>query len=391
MNDQGPSLEPAPLPTDPPTPATVLPLPTTVEQRDVDPFTQLAPEIPGLDAPDATVTPTPDTAAQLARHNALRAAPRQIAIFLAVVMPASTIALLWLGLPPAAIAVFQGVIVAYVVVVMYFSLRRQFRSLSRSDATTALCAITLGADALDLGDSSSRTRIGYDRISSVEATRRVVTLGFDNRHLALPRALFPDPLLARLRLLIETNPAARPSPLPPFPRLPLPQAHTVIAADTARGLTIARRLEPWRRVTGQLATVFLLVEACALGALGFGVPGALTALATASLFGLTIRWWMRRPSENALRQYQGLLPVASGLAAQFGTDALVLGGATFMLRAPYSIVTKVVVRADCAVLSYGNTALVYPRALFPPEICFRLRELGVTVVEHRPTGAAQPT
>lgn len=33
------------------------------------------------------------------------------------------------------------------------------------------------------------------------------------------------------------------------------------------------------------------------------------------------------------------------------------------------------------VLSYGNTALIYPRALFPPEICRRLRELGVTVVE----------
>ncbi|MGW5917373.1 hypothetical protein ACWFPY_00125 [Nocardia fluminea] len=380
MNDQGPSLESAPQHTDP-APAFVPSAPPAVPQHDVDPVTQLAPEIPGLDAPDATCTLTPGTAAQLARHNALRAAPRYIAIFLAIAIPASTIVLLWLGLPMEPILAIQGVVVAYVVIVMYFSLQRQFRSLSRSDVTTGSCAVTLGADALDLAEGSSRTRIGYDRIRSVRATRRVVTLSFDNRHLALPRALFPDALLTRLRPLVETASAARPSPLPPFPRLPQPQSHTVIASDTARRLTIARRLELWRRVSGQLATVLLLIEACALGALASGIPGALTALVIASLFGLTIRFWMRRPSESALRQYQGMLPVASGLAAQFGTDAVVLGGATFMLRAPYSIVNKVVVRTDCAVLSYGNTALVYPRALFPPETCRRLRELGVTVVE----------
>ncbi|MFC9661774.1 hypothetical protein ACFVJ5_16180 [Nocardia sp. NPDC127606] len=381
MNDQGPSLEPAPQQTDPPAPAFVPTMPPTVAQTDVDPFTQLAPEIPGLDAPDAIFALTPGTAAQLARHNALRAAPRYIGIVLAIAVPTSTIALLWIGLPLASILVLQSVVVAYVLVVMYFSLRRQFRSLSRSDVTTGSCAIALGDDALDLAEGSSRTRIGYDRIRTVRATRRVVTLSFDNRHLALPRPLFPDAPLTQLRLLIATEPSPRPSALPPFPRLPQPQVHTVIAADTARRLTIARRLEPWRRASGQLATVLLLVEAGAFGALEFGIPGALSALVIALLFGLTVRFWMRRPSENALRQYQGLLPVASGLAAQFGTDAAVLGGATFLLRAPYSIVTKVVVRADCAVLNYGKTALVYPRALFPPEICHRLRELGVTVVE----------
>ncbi|MFC8380560.1 hypothetical protein [Nocardia sp. NPDC057272] len=378
MNDQGASLEPAPQQTDPPAPAFIQTMPPT----DVDPFTQLAPEIPGLDAPDATFVLTPGTAAQLARHNALRAAPRYIGILLAIAVPTSTIMLLWLGLPFESILVFQGVIVAYVLVAVYFSLRRQFRSLSRSDVTTGSCAITLGADALDLAEGSSRTRIGYDRLRSVSATRRIVTLGFDNRHVALPRELFPDPLFTRLRELVGADPTARLASLPPLPRLPHPQVHTVIAADTAHRLTVARRLEPWRRpVWGPLAIVFLLTEACAFGALGYAVPGALSALILASLLALTIRFWMRRPSENALRQYQGMLPVASGLAAQFGTDAVVLAGATFMLRAPFSIVTEVIVRADCAVLKYGTTPLILPRALFAPEVLPRLRELGVRVVE----------
>ncbi|MFD6395136.1 hypothetical protein [Nocardia sp. NPDC060249] len=381
MNDQGPSLESAPQRTDRPTAAFVQPMPSTDAQPDVDPFSRPAPEIPGLDAPDATIALTPGTAAQLARHNALRAAPRYIGIVLAIAVPASMIVLLWIGLPLASILVIEGVVVAYVFLAMFFSLRRQFRSLSRSDITTGSCAVTLGADALDLAEASSRTRIGYDRIRSVRASRRVVTLSFDNRHLALPRALFPDALLTRLRLLIDTEPAARPSPLPPLPRLPQPQVHTVIAADTAHRLTIARRLEPWRRISGRIATVFLFIEAGALGALAYGVLGALWAVVIASLFALALRFWMRRPSEKATGQYQGMFPVATGLTAQFGTDAVVLGGATFLLRAPYSIVTEVVVRADCAVVKYGTTPLVLPRALFAPEVLPRLRELGVTVVE----------
>ncbi|WP_410870266.1 hypothetical protein [Nocardia sp. A7] len=381
MNDQGPSLDSAPQQTDPPTPPLVQSMPPTVAESDIDAFDQLAPEIPGLDAPDASFALTPGTAAQLARHNALRAAPRSIGIFLAIAVPTTTIVLLWLGLPWASMVVGNGAVVVYVVAVTYFSLHRQFRSLSRSDVTTGSCAITLGADALDLAEASSRSRIGYDRIRSIGATRHIVTLSFDNRHLALPRPLFPDALLAQLRRLVDHQPTTRPSALPPFPRLPHPQVHTVIAADTARRLTVARRLEPWRRVQGLLAIAFLLAEAGAFGGLEYGVPGALTALLFVSLGALTIWFWMRRPSENALRQYQGMLPVASGLAAQFGTDAVVLAGSTFMLRAPYSLVPKVVLRADCAVVHYGTTPLILPRALFPAEVLPRLRELGVTVVE----------
>lgn len=378
MNDQGPSLDSAPPQTDAPTSAFIQP---TVAQPDIDPFTQLAPEIPELVSPDATFVLTPGTAAQLARHNALRAAPRQIGIFLAIAMPISTIVLVWLGLPLGMIVAFQGAIVAYVVVVVYFSLRRQFRNVSRSDVTTGRCDIALGADALDLAEASSRTRIGYDRIRAVRATRHIVTLSFDNRHVALPRALFPDALLTRLRALVDNEPTARPAPLSPLPRLPHPQVHTVIAADTAHHLTVARRFEPWRRDWGRLAIVFLLVEATVFGGLGYGVPGALSALVVASLFALVVRWWMRRPSANGLRQYQGLLPVASGLAAQFGTDAVVLAGTTFILRLPYSILGKVVMRADCAAIYYGTTPLIFPAALFTREIIDRLRELGVAVDE----------
>ncbi len=64
-----------------------------------------------------------------------------------------------------------------------------------------------------------------------------------------------------------------------------------------------------------------------------------------------------------------------------GTDALVPAGATFLLRVPYSILGKIVVRADCAVINYGTTPLIFPAALFLPEVVVRLRDLGVTVVE----------
>ncbi|MFE3541725.1 hypothetical protein ACFXK0_02000 [Nocardia sp. NPDC059177] len=380
MNDQGQSLESAPHQTVPPHQRPVPAMPAELAQEDTDPSTRLAPEIPGLDNPDVTVTLTPGTAAQLARHNALRAAPRHIGIVLAVAVPSITIALLWLGLPWEWMVMFQGAFAAYAAVVVYISLLRQYRSLTRSDITAGSCAIALGSDALDLAEGTARTRIGYDRIRSVTATRGLVTLSFDNRHLALPSALFPDVLLAELRRLIDGEPSTR-APLPPLPRLPHPQAHTVIAADTARRLTLARRFEPFRRASGRLTLAFLLAEACALGGLTRGAGGALVALVASTLAALAVRFWMRRPSENALRQYQGMLPAASGLAVQFGTDALILAGSTFLLRAPFSIATRLTVRTDCAVLKYGAAALVLPQALFPQEVLPRLRELGVTVVE----------
>ncbi|WP_278263441.1 hypothetical protein [Nocardia sp. AG03] len=361
MNDQGRGLESAPPQT--------------------DPFTEPAPAIPGIDAPDASVTPTPGTAAQLARYTALRAAPRHVAIILAIAVSTSTIVLLWLGLSGEQILVIQAVVAVYVLVATYFSLRRQYRAVSRSDVTGGSCALALGADALDLADGASRTRIGYDRIGSVRATRRVVDLGFDNRHVALPRALFADDPLAELRRLVDPGAAPRPAPLPPMPRLPRPQAQLVIAADTAHRLTVARRLEPYRRTPGRLAIVLVLLEVCAFGGLEYGVPGALSALVGAVLWVLAVRFWMRRPSANAVRQYQGMLPASSGLAAQFGTDAMVLAGATFLLRVPYSNVAEVTLRADCAVVKYGAAPLVLPRGLFPPEVLPRLQEVGVVIVD----------
>ncbi|MFD4430978.1 hypothetical protein [Nocardia sp. NPDC058497] len=150
-------------------------------------------------------------------------------------------------------------------------------------------------------------------------------------------------------------------------------------------LAVAHLSEPWRRPRAKINAACLGVvalEIAILGGLRFGPLGVLFPLVIAALLALLVWRGTQHPSETVLRVIRPTAAPGATLAAQFGSDAVLIAAATYLLRVPYTAISAIDIRGSVAAFGYGELPIMLPSALFPPEIVGRLRELGVQIVEH---------
>ncbi|MFD6391962.1 hypothetical protein [Nocardia sp. NPDC060259] len=352
-----------------------------------EPFTHPAPALPAITNPDSTYTTMPGTNDQLVHHGALRMAVRPALFWLAILLPVYVAPLVLIRVPAVVIALVVVALTAWLSVSTYLKLRKVLRSAIDDAMPAPTQSLRLGSDALDLADRTSHSRIDHDRITSITVNREVVTLRFDGMGLAMPRALWPDPVVARLRDLIDPRRTPAPSDPPPQPPMPRPaEPHTTVVAgpDTAVRLAVAQRREPWlsRIVLIAVAAIAVLAVGFAFfggrlyGPLGVTFPLAFGALALASCWHLA-----NRPPAKVVRHHECAAYPGATLSAHFGTDAVLLATPAWVMRMPYAMIGKITFRADVAALTYGLVPIALPSALFPPPITAGLRERGLTVVE----------
>lgn len=372
MTTPGDSLDQRGVPADGPT---------------TEPFTHPAPALPAITNPDSTYTTMPGTNDQLVHHGALRTAVWPALFWLAILLPVYVAPLVLIRVPAVVIALVAVALTAWLSVSAYLKLRKVLRSAIDDTMPAPTQSLRLGSDALDLADRTSHSRIDHDRITSITVNREVVTLRFDGMGLAMPRELWPDPVVARLRDLIDPRRTPAPSDPPPQPPLPRPaEPHTTVVAgpDTAVRLAVAQRREPWltRIVLIAVAAIAVLAVGFAFlggllyGPLGVTFPLAFGALALASCWHLA-----NRPPAKVVRHHERAASPGATLSAHFGTDAVLLATAAWVMRMPYTMIGKITIRGDIAALTYGLVPIALPSALFPPPITAGLRERGLTVVE----------
>ncbi|MFF2085844.1 hypothetical protein ACFVVM_18860 [Nocardia sp. NPDC058176] len=350
-------------------------------QGTVDPLDHPAPELPGLDQPDTTFTMSPRIASLLRHHNAMRAAGRGTWIIMLALIPLHVFNLTISGMPLPLIVIVMTIPVC-APIANHFQLRRQYGSLVDDAATVA---VRLGTDALDITERTCHSRIRYQRIRGITVSARVAVLQVDGRPYAMPRELWPDHLVEELRGFLSREPVTTPdrrvrTPSPLFPALPRPHAVTVADSDTARLLTRAHARAPWWRPTAKTALigVAVIVGAVVFGWLG-GPPAVLIFLVISALIG-AVGWWMTRvPSYAEIDKVAGFAAPGAVMATQFGSDAVLIATARFVLRLPYSTIRRITVRGEVATLGYRGMTIVLPGALFPSPIRDRLRERGLRI------------
>ncbi|MGS2806064.1 hypothetical protein [Nocardia sp. MW-W600-9] len=364
---------------------------TQGERLDADgstaaPFTQPAPALTAIANPDSSYTTMPGTNAQLVHHSVLRSAVRPALSWLAILLPVYVIPLTLVRLPVVVILIVAIALTAWIYFGTYFKLRKMLRSMIDNAMPAPTQALRLGSDALDIADRTSHSRIANDRITSVTTDREVVVVRFDGLGLAMPRDLWPDPMVARLRDLIDPKRAPSPDDPPPQPPLPIPphpDATVVAGPETAVRLAVAQRIEPWRTAGALIAAVGLAViaiESAFLGGQLYGALGVMFPLVIGTLIG--VGWWYRiqHPPAKVLRHHQCAAFAGATLSAWFGTDAVLLATPVWVIRVPYAMIGKITVRSDIAALVYGQVPIVLPSGLFPAHLVTGLREHGVTVV-----------
>ncbi|WP_280346180.1 hypothetical protein [Nocardia neocaledoniensis] len=351
------------------------------------PFGRPIPALPVLANPDSSYTTMPGTNDQLVHHNALRTAIRPTLIWSVIMVPVYLAPFLIFPLPVAAIPVVVIAVVAWIALSYYLRLRKMFRSVIDNAAPAPTTSVRLGADAVDLADRTSHSRIAHNRITSLTTGRGVAILRYDGLRLVMPQELWPEAVAVRLRELIDPRRTATPGdppPQPPLPRPPSPHVTVVAGPDTAHRLAVALRREPWRApvsVASVIGLALIAVSAVILGADRYGALGAVFPAAICVLLGAGAWHLVHRPAGAIMRHELSSAYPGATISAQFGADAVLLATPAWILRVSYTVIEKLTLRSDVALLAYGQIPIALPGALFPPQIVEGLRERGVTVHE----------